>query len=340
MTTIKEIAKKAGVSPGTVSKALSGRKDVSPITKRRIRKIAEELGYIPNFIARSLVTNKTHTIGLVTPYLGNPALFDRVRGVQNRCISSHYILITCLNEGEFKEEAMQIETLLSRKVDGLIITPSGESEELRSLIMKIECPVVLMSEMIEGLDYDFSGEDDYEGGKIATEYLITLGHRDIAYFGNSPDIYSDRCILKGYKDTLERYAIPYRSKHIFWGNTEKNTLEDNIEKLLSMPEPPTGIICWSDIIAIGVLNKLESMGKKVPGDISVVGYDNIEMLSLFHIPLTTIGQPNFLIGQKAVELLLERIENRETKEPARKVIFKPELIVRNSTGPVKSMVEK
>lgn len=332
MTTIKEIAKKAGVSPGTVSKALADREDVSVRTKRRIKKLAEELGYIPNYIARSLVTNRTHTIGLVTPYLGNPALVERIRGIQNTCLEREYFLVSCLNEGKEKEERAQIKALLSRKVDGLILTPSSQSKELKNLIKEIEIPVVLMSEMIDGLDCDFVGEDDYEGGKIATEYLIKLGHRDIAYFGNSPDIYSDRCILKGYKDTLERYGIEFKKEYIFWGNAEEKILEDNIENLLT--NTATGIICWSDVIAIEVLKELEKRDKKVPEDISVVGYDNIEMLSLFHIPLTTIGQPNFLIGKKAVEVLLERIEKR-TDEPARKVIFKPELIVRGSTGRVK-----
>ena len=335
MVTVKDIAKKAGVSPGTVSKALSGRGDVSSTTRRRIKKVAEELGYIPNFIARSLVINKTNTIGLVTPYLGNPALIERIRGVQEASLSRGYLLISCFNEGEEKEEIEEIEALLSRKIDGLIITPSGDSKGLRMLIEGIDVPVVLMSEIIEGLDCDFVGEDDYEGGRIATDYLIGLGHRNIAYLGNSPDIYSDREILKGYRDILERYGIGYREEYILWGNTEKGGLIENIGKLMSMSEIPTGVICWSDIIAIEVLKGLEGMGKKIPEDISVIGYDNIEMLSFFHIPLTTIGQPNFLIGKKAVELLLERIEKNGENEPSHKVVFKPSLIVRNSTGPVK-----
>ncbi|MCM8817246.1 MAG: LacI family transcriptional regulator [Candidatus Omnitrophica bacterium] len=334
MVTIKEIAKKAKVSPATVSKALSGTYGVSSKTRKRVKKLAEELRYIPDYAARSLVTNKSFAIGLVTPYLANPALIERIRGIQNRCLSNQYVLITCFYEKDTRQEEKQIETLLSRKVDGLIITPIAENDELKNFIKKIDIPVVLLSEMLEGLECDFVGEDDYEGGRIATEHLIKLGHRNIAYFGNSPDVYSDRCITKGYKDTLEKYEIKFSQDYIFWGNTDKEILGKNIEKVLSFHQQVTGIICWSDIIAVEIVKKLESMNIKVPEDISVVGYDNIEMLSIFHMSLTTIGQPNFLIGQKAVSALLPSI-NGANLQPPQKIILKPELIIRNSTGQAK-----
>jgi len=335
MNTIKDIARKAGVSPGTVSKALLDRDDVSTSTKRRLKKLAAELGYVPNVIARSLVTNRTSTIGLVTPYLGNPALIERIKGIQNTCFGNKYLLITCLNEGALEEETDQIEALISRKVDGIIITPTTNNAKLHELVSNIEIPVVLMSEMIEAANCDFVGEDDYEGARIGMEHLISLGHSNIAYFGESPEIYSDGRIIKGYRDTLEKYHIDYRNELVVWNNAERHMLEMNVEKVINVPVPPTSILAWSDVIAVDIMKKLEAMGKRVPEDVSIVGYDNIELLSLFHIPLTTISQPNFLIGQKITELLVERIENNGMNEPQRKLIFRPELVVRKSTAPVK-----
>ncbi len=335
MNTIKDVARKAGVSPGTVSKALLDRHDVSTLTKRRVKRVAEEMGYIPNIIARSLVTNRTNTIGLITPYLGNPALIERIRGIQNACLSNNYLLITCLNEGHFEEELNQIEALIARKVDGIIITPTSNSLKLKEFIKKIEIPMVLMSEMIEGVDCDFVGEDDYEGAKTGMEHLISHGHRNIAYFGSFPEIYSDSRLVKGYRDTLEKHGIPYRKELVFWGNTDREMLSKNLERVIDTALPPTAIFAWSDVIAIDILSNLEKMGKQVPEDISILGYDNIDFLSLFHIPLTTVAQPNFLIGQKTVELLLECIERDGKNEPTGKLIFRPELIVRKSTGPVK-----
>ncbi|MBN1445915.1 MAG: LacI family DNA-binding transcriptional regulator [Candidatus Omnitrophica bacterium] len=335
MNTIKDVAKKAGVSPGTVSKALLDRHDVSNSTKRRVKRVAEEMGYIPNIIARSLVTSKTNTIGLVTPYLGNPALIERLRGVQNACLSNKYLLITCLNEGGAEEELSQAEALIARKVDGIIITPTGNSIKLKEFISRIEIPVVLMSEMIEGTGCDFVGEDDYEGAKTGMEHLISLGHRNIAYFGSFPEIYSDGRLAKGYRDTLEKYGIPYRKELVLWGNTDRDILEKNVERVMNTVSAPTAIFAWSDIIAIDIMSKLGKMNINVPEDVSIIGYDNIDFLSLFHIPLTTVAQPNFLIGQKTVELLLECIERDGENEPTGKLIFRPELIVRKSTGPAK-----
>jgi len=293
------------------------------------------MGYIPNIIARSLVMRKTSTIGLVTPYLGNPALIERIHGIQDACLSNNYLLITCLNEGRFEEETSQAEALISRKVDGIIITPTANSPRLREFIKGVEIPLVLMSEMMEGLDCDFVGEDDYEGAKIGMEYLLSLGHRDIAYFGSSPEIYSDSRIVKGYRDILEKRNIEHRKELVLWGNTDREILGRNVERLMNIVSPPTAIFAWSDILALEILSKLENMGKRVPEDISLMGYDNIDFLSLFHIPLTTISQPNFLIGHKTAELLLERIGASGNNEPPRKLIFKPELIVRRSTAQIK-----
>ncbi|MFH0796299.1 MAG: LacI family DNA-binding transcriptional regulator [Candidatus Omnitrophota bacterium] len=332
MTTLKEIAEKTGVSTATVSKALNGKEDVSSVTRRKIKKAAEELGYLPNSIARSLVNKKTNALGLVTPYLENPTTYQRLKGIQDACLQNNYILISCLHEGNPKEEREQINALISRKVDGLILTPFGSDSNLLKMVTQSQIPFVLMSEMADGISCDFVGEDDFEGGRMATEYLISLGHKNIAYFGNSSQLYSDRQLLGGYQSGLKNHGIEFKEELVNWGNTTTQTLKDNLEKLISLQNKPTAIVAWNDLLAINILKSLEEKGLKVPEDMSIVGYDNIDFLSLFHIPLTTISQPNYEIGRKSAEILLERIKRGEDG-PVQKVIFKPELVVRKSTSP-------
>ena len=173
--------------------------------------------------------------------------------------------------------------------------------------------------------------NDFEGGRIAIEHLVSLGHRRIAYFGSSPRTYSDRNILAGYQKALKDHALEFKKELVSWENNEKETLKKNLKKTVELPSPPTAIIAWSDIMAINILDLLKNMDIKVPEDISLVGYDNIDFLSLFHIPLTTISVTNYQMGNKAALLLLERIE-KSRKGPFQKIVFKPKLVVRNSTA--------
>ncbi|MCK4307030.1 LacI family DNA-binding transcriptional regulator [candidate division WOR-3 bacterium] len=330
MITIKDIAKKVGVSPSTVSKALCDRKDVSSTTKKRVKTVVEKLGYSPDSIARALVTKFTKTIGLVTLYIGNPTTIERIKGIQESAFHKHHILISCLNEGNIEEEIEQIETLISRRVDGIILTPVKYNEKLSKIIEKAKIPFVFMSEMLDGVDCDFAGDDDYEGGKLATEHLVTLGHKRIAYFGVSEEIYSDGEIRKGYRKILEQYEIKYDEELVTSGNLDEKALKANLTRILDFKNPPTAIFTWSDIMAIGIFKKLKKRNIKVPDDISLVGYDNMDFASVFHIPLTTISQPNYQIGSTAANLLMERIEIGN-QLPPRKVVYKPELIIREST---------
>jgi DNA-binding LacI/PurR family transcriptional regulator len=219
-------------------------------------------------------------------------------------------------------------------VDGIILTPVKYDEKLLQIIKKATIPFVFMSEMIDGISCDFTGDDDCEGGRLATEHLASLGHKRIAYFGTSSEVYSNKEIIKGYRKILKEKAIKYDKNLITRGNRDKKVLEENLTKVLALENPPTAIFAWSDIMAIGILEALKEKGIKVPQDISLMGYDNMDFLSVFHIPLTTISQPNYQIGYTAAELLLERIE-KGVELPAKKIIHKPELVIRESTSKVR-----
>lgn len=329
MVTINEIAKLAGVSKATVSKALNDRGDISSKTKRKIKKIAKEIGYIPNSIAKSLVMKKTYTIGLILPYLGNPTTMERIKGIQDTLFKNRFILVTCFSEK--KDREIYIKEMISRKVDGIILTPVMNSIKEVDILLDKKIPFVLMSENIEEGNFDFVGDDDFYGGKIATEHLIKIGHKKIAYFGVGGNIYSDNQIKKGYMEKLNEYGI--KEKYIIENDNDRNRLKENIIEVVK--KGVTGIICWSDLMAINLINILEGIKLKIPDDISVIGYDNIDFLSIFHIPLTTVSQPNYEIGKYAAILITERIKNPDAKP--KKIIFKPELVVRKTTKEVKNV---
>ncbi len=331
MVTIKDIARQLRVSPSTISKALSDKKDISPAMKKKVQQLAGKLDYHPNSIAQSLVTKKTRTLGLVLPYLGNPTTIERIRGIQHICHKNGYILISSLSESDIEEEKRQITALISRRVDGIILTPAENDPRFIRLIKEAGVPFVLMGELVGGVDCDFVTGDDFEGGKLATKHLVGLGHRVIAYFGSLAQTYSDQNLLSGYQNTLKKNSLKFRKELITRGNNEKETLKRNLRKVMELSAPPTAIIAWSDIMAINILSLLKTMHLKVPEDVSLVGYDNIDFLSLFHIPLTTISVPNYQMGNKAASLLLERIE-KNRKVPFQKIVFAPKLVVRNSTA--------
>ena len=327
---IKEIAKVAGVSVSTVSKSLTDKEDISHHTKKRIKKIAKEMGYRPNFAARSLVTGQSMTLGVVTPYLIQPTIVERIRGIQNAAIDNGYIAIISFAERNSEEERKQIKTLLSRRVDGLILTPFKKDKIIIKRLQEDKVPFVFMSESIRGVRADFVGDDDKKGATLATEHLVKIGHTKIAYLGSSPETYSDTEMLKGYKEVLKKYKIRFYPEFITWGNNIKESVERNIIRVMRLKEHPTAIFAWSDMTAIWALEKLEELGFRIPSDVALIGYDNIEFSRFFHIPLTTISQPNYEIGYRSATLLLERI--KEPDAPKRKVVYKPKLIVRKSCG--------
>ncbi len=332
MAGIKDIAKKADVSIATVSKALTGKEDVSKATRRKIVRIARRLNYCPNSIARSLVTRKTNTLGLIMPYITNPASTERLHGIQYAALGREFMFISCLSENDGKDtEQKYFQMLCDRQVDGIIIMPIEKSTEDFLSHPSFNIPVVIMSEYINKLPYDFVGNDDEEGGRIACEHLVKGGHKYIGYLGNSPSVYSDIGIIKGYRNILEKHHIKENSKLITFGNTNRDALRKNISNLLSLSPRPTAIMTWSDMIAFWALEELEKLNVNVPGDMALIGYDNIELSAMFRIPLTTVGQSNYQIGASAADCLIDRIQNKLTDHP-RKIIFQPSLVIRESCG--------
>ncbi|PMQ01963.1 MAG: LacI family transcriptional regulator [Dictyoglomus sp. NZ13-RE01] len=339
MVTIHDVAKKAGVSVMTVSRVINGKRNVKQSTRERVLKAIEELGYVPNSIARSLTLKKTATIGLVISDITNPFFTTIARGVEDTAIAKHFTVILCNTDENPDKELMYIEVLSRNKVDGLIFTSaSGRKSPLKSVFLR-NIPLVLIDRTIEGLDdVDIVRGDSIEGAYLLTKHLLDLGHRRIGIVVGSKHISTAVDRIEGYKRAFREYNIPIDESLIKINENSKFSKEDGYrltKELLSLKEPPTAIFGGNNLMAIGAILAIREMGLKIPDDISLVSFDDVESLSEVYPFLTVVKQPAYTMGVLATELLIRRIENKDKIKEKREILLKPELIIRSSTAPPK-----
>ncbi|MEN2985035.1 MAG: substrate-binding domain-containing protein [Dictyoglomaceae bacterium] len=339
MVTIKDVARKAGVSIMTVSRVINGKRNVKEETREKVLKAIEELGYVPNSIARSLTLKKTATIGLVISDITNPFFTTVARGVEDTAISKHFTVILCNTDENPEKESMYVEVLAKNKVDGVIFTSaSGKKTPLKSLFMK-NIPLVLIDRTIEGLeDVDIVRGDSVSGAYILTKHLIDLGHKRIGIIVGSKSISTAVDRVEGYKKALMDSHIPIDESLIKINENSKFSKEDGYrltKELLNMKNPPTAIFGGNNLMAIGAILAIREMGLSIPEDISLVSFDDIESLSEVFPFLTVVKQPAYTMGVLATELLIRRIENKDKIKEKREILLKPELIIRRSTAPPK-----
>jgi len=340
LVTIKDVAKRAGVSVMTVSRVINGSKNVSESTRKKVLKAIEELGYVPNSVARSLVLKKTSTIGLVISDITNPFFTTIARGVEDTAISEHYTVIICSTDENPEKELMYVEVLAKSKVDGVIYaSASGKKAPLKSLFLK-NIPIVLIDRTIEGVnDLDIVRGDSVYGAYLLTKHLIELGHKRIGIVVGSTFISTARDRVEGYKKALNEAKIPIDDSLIKISERSKFSKEDGYrltKELLEIKDPPTAVFGGNNLMAIGAMLAIKEKGLEIPDDISLVSFDDIESLSEVYPFLTVVKQPAYTMGVLAAELLIRRIENIDKIQEKREIMLTPELIIRKSTAPPKN----
>ena len=331
-TTIVQIAKSLGVSTITVSRALNNRGYyIKKETKEKILKKAAELNYRPNHIARSLRIRSTHAIGLILPDIKNPFFPNVASSINKIANSREYNVILCSSEGGINKEKSEVSTLLNRRVDGLIIIPSdcNNGSDTYKQLKETNIPFVLMDRYWRNINCSYVVCNDIYGAYLATSYLIKLGHKRIAHFSGSMIVTSAENRLKGYKKALEEYEIPYSEELVIETDVTQESGTRAMEIILEQKENPTAIFAWNDTVAIGAMQAIKSKGLKIPEDISLVGFDDIDVSSLLYVPLTTIHQPQDELGETSAKILFEQIENKENPQ-IKQILLEPELVVRNS----------
>jgi DNA-binding LacI/PurR family transcriptional regulator len=326
--TITDVAKRAGVSKSLVSLVMRGADHVSPGRRQAVTKAAAELGYRPNAMARSLVQRRTHLVGVLVSDLHNPFFADIVAGIQDQAMRTGYKVLVNTGNRAAEREADAIETLLQLRADGIILgSPVLDDDVI--LRASREVPIVLVGREARGPSVDSVTNDDHRGAEIAVEHCVSLGHRRVAHIdGGHGAGAPDR--RRGYEAAMKRLGLG-RLLSVVSGTYTEDGGHSGCLLLLAQRPRPTAIFAANDLAAIGALNAIEESGLKVPGDVSLVGYDNTSLAALRHISLTTIHQPRLEMGQLALSALLERVDH--DREEPRRVVLSPSLVVRASTAP-------
>ena len=323
--TMDDVARRAGVSRALVSLALRGSDKVSEHSRAAVLEAADELGYRPNLIARNLASKRTGTLGVIINDLHNPYFPAVTDGIKRAADEHGYRLLLNSSFLYGDGEAAAIDTFVDFRVDGLILIGARTDEETLERAARA-LPTVVISRPIDSDLLDTVNNDDHLGATMATEHLIDLGHRDICHIdgGTSADARERR---RGYEDTMARHDIePWVESAAF---TERSGV-DAAERMFKSGRPCTAVFAGNDLSALGALDVIDRIGRRVPGDISLVGYDNTFVAALLHIGLTSIDQHGDRLGENAVVALTERIEGRVE---VRHEVIAPTLVIRETTGP-------
>ena len=330
--TIHDIAKALGIDSSTVSRALNNSSRVSEKTKKRILEKAHALGYQRNSLASNLRTNKTNTIGVIVPRISRNFFSNIISGIEDAAYQEGYNVIICQSLESFDREKKIMETLLANRVDGILLSTSMETLSLDHLkpYLTHGGPIVFYDRPCNFENCSSITINDYKGSFKATEHLILNGCKDIVYFSGPETVALYQNRKKGYVDALAKHNIAYRSDYCMASNLSENDGIRLAEQMLKLPQVD-GLFSSNDTAAIGAMKYLKNQGVSVPNDIAVVGFNNHPISSVIEPSLTTINQPDFIMGQLASSMLIRQIKQGDIGVSKETEILDVELIIRNSS---------
>lgn len=330
--TMSDIARDLKVSVVTVSKVLRNQGKISAATRKRVLRRAKQLHYQMNWVARSLVTRRTYTIGLLLPEFTHPFFAEIARAVAQTVRPHGYHVIISYFEEDPRLEASEAESLLARQVDGLIVASAQPPDclDLFQRIRRRNVPYVLIDRPLVGLQTSFVGVDNHALGRLATEHLIAQGCRKIAHL-RGPDMEIAKQRVAGYRQALANRGLGARRDYIVPGGHRDETGYAGMQRLLRVRPIPDGVFCYNDPVAIGAIKAILEQGFNVPHDIAVAGAGNVHYSDALAVPLTTVDQGTCQIGSQAAELLITRIANKDGGK-IRKILIPPKLVARESTN--------
>lgn len=328
MVTIKEIAKRVGVSVGTVSKVLNFNGTVGKNNRDKIIKTIKELNYRPNRIARSLSKGKTKNIGFIIPDIKNPFFPEIVRGASDVLMSDGYYVFLCSSDNDPNKEDLYINDLISMWIDGIIIAPSDTENRDINIFNNIISPFVVVDREIKGLEKDLVIINNKKGAYNAVSYLIENGHKKIVVLAGSKYTKTAQNRLAGWKMAMEERSL-FKEEFVFFGDFSIESGYKMIKEVFNRLGLVDAVFACDDLIALGAIQAIEEKGYKIPDNISIVGFDDIYLSRFLKPPLTTVKQPIYEIGKIAAEILLDRINNPEEFSP-KKIVVEGNLIFRES----------
>ncbi|HCE2129804.1 transcriptional repressor PurR [Vibrio parahaemolyticus] len=330
MATMKDIAKLAGVSTSTVSHVINKTRFVSEEISERVNNAAKELNYYaPSALARSLKVNRTKTIGMLVTTSTNPFFGEVVKGVERSCYHKGYSLILCNTEGDNERMRQSINTLLQKRVDGLILMCSSlEGERIDVFERYPDIPVVVMDWGPMLFTSDKIQDNSLRGGYLAAKYLIDCGHTEIGCITGPLIKHQAQMRYEGYKRAMNEAGLEFNANWIIESDFECEGGYHAFKQMAERGTLPSSIFVSNDMMAMGVINAANELGIKVPDDLSIIGYDDIHIAKFMSPSLTTIHQPKYRLGQAAVETLVRRLDDKSNE--AQVVQLEPTLVIRNS----------
>lgn len=318
--TLKDIALKTGFTINTVARALRDKVEISEQTRRLIQITAKEMGYISNSVAGSLRSGVTRTIAVILGDISNPHFAILVKEIEEAAREKEYSLFIINTDEEYKREERAVHTALSKNVDGIILIPTQERDEDIRLLRANEVPFVLLGRRFERKDVDYVICDDTKGGYLATRHLIEKGHRRILLLDGPAHISSARERKAGYLKALQDSEIPVQSELIQVVSVVSGECSRTVRRLAEEGIEYTGIFAFSDLIAFEAIYTLQEMGRRVPEDISVVGFDNIQSKILIPFPLTSVAASKREMARRAFSILFEKMNNSEDDRPHHEIL--------------------
>jgi len=331
MATIKDVAALAGISYTTVSHVVNNTRPVSQEVRLKVEAAIKSLDYVPSAVARSLKAKTTATIGLLVPNSLNPYFAELARGIEDYCERNGYCVILCNSDDNPDKQRSYLRVLLEKRIDGLIVASAGGDSGLVQGLIGVKTPMVIVDRGLEGVDADLVRIDHEYGAYLATRHLLELGHRDIATIGGPASTSVAQMRQAGFRRALKEVGIDVSPSRMLESDFT-STGGYNAAAVLLESNPPSAIFAGNDMIGIGVLRAAAERNVRVPAELSVIGFDDIQMSRYVYPALTTVGQSILQLGEMAAEVLLRRIATPDLATDQR--IVTPSIVLRESTAPL------
>lgn len=333
--TIKDIAKQLGISTSTVSRALRNQPDVNPLTREAVQTLAKELNYQPNLFASGLVSRRTRMLGVVVPQLANHFFGAITSGIQNVAYQNEYRVIICESEHSLERERVNVEALLSVRVDGIIMAPQMDynhqiNTHVKSILER-DVPLIYIDRIQPDVPASSVSIDDYQAALDATEYLIASGCSRLAHFSGPEWTTTSRNRKLGFIEAVKRAGLELNESWIIETGFEPWRAAEVVKELFQQAAPPDGIIGVNDRVLAGATHILGEMGVKIPDDVSLIGFSDNPISSLIQPTLTTVRQPAYEMGEVSASLLIEQIDHTGIPEVPISKVLGTRLILREST---------
>jgi LacI family transcriptional regulator len=334
--TIIDVAREAGVSYSTVSRALSGYEFVKPATREKVLRVAQKLGYVPNQQARSLAGGNSGLIGVLVPAIDNGYITEILRGIDEELAKSDYNLILYTTHRHRNKESRYVATMMNGGADGLLLLVPFISDEYLKPLYQQNFPFVMIDQLDNSGRSSVVNGTNWQGAYDAVQYLIGLGHTRIGFITGLTELNSAVDRLGGYQSALKDAELLYDADLVVKGDFVQGGGYLATQQLLDLPQPPTAIFASNDLLAFGAMEAIRQRGLQIPEDISVIGFDDIPQASLVYPALTTVHQPLDQMGRLAVKMLLEHIASPEYIPYT--ATLATQLVIRNSCQPPRDLL--